>query len=276
MPVPRPATDAELRQLAERGAQTWSDNVLRNFDRQWRTAQATDTLLSDVPAEHRDAMADQLAQFLERWHDQLVAVVDRYRGPIADQAWAVLVARNPRPTDHDLDDVAAADRLAAWAIAATSAHQESSAKIEGIGESVEAFPEIVGPLAGMQAGLETQFGQLREELAGRIARTSRIRALIDAHSERDAFMAAIGADLWSAQAAAVDRLADLAGSESGLTRALRSMFDGTATEEQMEDVMAVFNAHLPAVVETSTALGAHLETLAEIAISYFCNPQTQP
>jgi len=271
-----PATDAQLRQLAERGAQTWGDNVLRDFDHRWRTGQATDMLLSDVPAERRDAMADQFAQFLERWHDQLMTMVDRYRGPIADQAWAVLAARNPRPTDHELDDVAAADQLAAWAIAATSAHQESAAKIEGIGESVEAFPVIVGPLAGMRASLEAQFDQLREELAERIARTSRIKALIDAHPERDALMTAIGADLWSAQAAAADQLADLAGSESDLTRALRSMFDGTADDEQTEELMAVFNAHLPAAVETSTTLGAHLETLAESTIGYFCNPPAQP
>jgi hypothetical protein len=261
-----------LRQLAERGAQTWADNVLRDFDRHWRTEQATDTLLSDVPADHRDAMTDQFAQFLERWHDQLITVVDRYRGPIADQAWAVLAARNPRPTDHDLHDVAAADQLAAWAVAATCAHQESAAKIEGIGESIKAFPEVVGPLAGMRATLEAQFEHLREELAERIARTSRIRALIDTHPERDALLVAIGAELWTAQAAAADQLAELAGSESDLHRALHSMFDGTADDEQMEEIMAVINAHLPAVADASATLGAHLETLAESTIRYFCNP----
>ena len=276
MPTPIPATDAQLRQLAERGAQTWGDNVLGDFDRHWRTEQAADTLLSDVPADHRDAMTDQFAQFLERWRDQLMTVVDRYRGPIADQAWAVLAARNPRPTDHDLHDVAAADQLAAWAVAATSAHQDSAAKIEGIGESIKAFPEVVGPLAGMRATLEAQFERLREELAQRIARTSRIRALIDTHPERDALLVAIGADLWTAQAAAADQLADLAGSESDLHRAVHSMFDGTAPDEQMEEIMAVFNAHLPAVAETSATLGAHLETLAESTIGYFCNPVVQP
>ena len=276
MPAPIPATDAQLRQLAERGAQMWADTVLRDFDRQWRTGPAADTLLSDVPAESRDAMADQFPQFIERWHDQLMTVVDQHRGPIADQAWAVLTARNPRPTGHDLDDVAAADQLAAWAVAATSAHQEAAARIEGIGQSVEAFPEIVGPLAGMRATLEAQFDHLREELAERIARTSRIRALIDTYPEREALLAAIGADLWSAQAAAADQLADLAGSESDLNRALRSMFDGVSDEAQMEEIMAVFNAHLPAVAETSAALGAHLETLAESTIGYFCNPPAQP
>ena len=272
MPTPVPATDTQLRQLAERGAQTWSDNVLRDFDRHWRTGQATDTLLSEVPADQRDAMTDQFAQFLEGWHDQLITVVDRYRGPIADQAWAVLAARNPRPTDHDLHDVAAADQLAAWAVAATCARQESAAKIEGIGESIKAFPELVGSLAGMRASLEAQFEHLREELAERIARTSRIRALIDAHPERDALLAAIGADLWTAQAAAADQLAELVGSESDLHRALRSIFDGPADDEQMEENLAVFNAHLPAAADTSAALGAHLETLAERMIGYFCNP----
>lgn len=277
MPTPIPATDAQLRQLAERGAQTWGDNVLGDFDRRWRTEQAADTLLSDVPADRRDAVADQFAQFLEQRHDRLVTVVDRHRGPIADQAWAVLAARNPRLTDHDLHDVAAADQLAAWAVAATSAHQESAAKIEGIGESIKVFPELVGPRAGMQATLEARFDHLREELAERIARTSRIRALIDTHPERDALLAAIGADLWAAQAAAADQLADLAGSESDLHRALHSMFDGTAVDEQMaEEIMAVFNAHLPAVAETSATLGAHLETLAESATGYFCNPVVQP
>jgi hypothetical protein len=33
MPTPIPATDAQLRQLAERGAQRWADNVLGDFDR---------------------------------------------------------------------------------------------------------------------------------------------------------------------------------------------------------------------------------------------------
>ena len=272
MPEPIPATDTQLRQLAERGAQMWGDNVLRDFDRQWRTGHATDTLLSDVPADRRDTMADQFAQFLERWYGQLMAVVDRHRGPIADQAWAVLAARNPRPTDHDLDDVAAADQLVAWAVAATSAHQESAAKIEGIHESIKAFPVVVGPLAEMRTTLEAQFDRLREELAERIARTNRIRALIDTHPERDALLAAIGPDLWSAQAAAADQLADLARSESDLHRALHSMFDGTAADEQMEEIMAVFNAHLPAVAETSAALGAHLESLAESTIGYFCTP----
>ena len=50
------------------------------------------------------------------------------------------------------------------------------------------------------------------------------------------------------------------------------MFDGTAADEQMEEIMAVFNAHLPAVAETSAALGAHLESLAESTIGYFCTP----
>lgn len=272
MPTPVPATDTQLRQLAERGAQTWGDNVLADFDRHWRTDQAADTVLSDLPADHRDAMANQFAQFLERWHDQLMTVVDRYRAPIADQAWAVLATRNPRPTDHDLDDVAAADQLAAWAVAATRAHQESAAKIEGIGESIKAFPQVVGPLAGMRASLEAQLEHLREELAERVARTSRIRALIDTHPEREALLAAIGADLWTAQAAAADQLAELAGSESDLHRAVHSMFDGTADEEQMEEIMAVFNAHLPAVADTSATLGAHLEILAESTIGYFCNP----
>ena len=221
-------------------------------------------------------MADQLAQFLERVHGQLVTLVDRHRGPIADQAWAVLAARNPRPTDHDLDDVAAADQLAAWAVAATPAHQESAARIEDIGEGIEAFPTIVGPLAEMRATLEAQLGHLREEVAERIARTSRIKALIDTHPERDALLAAIGADLWSAQAAAAAQLADLAGSESDIHRALCSIFDGTAAEEQMEEIMAMFTAHLPPVAEASTALGAHLETLAESTIGYFCNPPAQP
>ncbi|MGH6657891.1 MAG: hypothetical protein ACRDVE_22105 [Actinocrinis sp.] len=261
-----------MRQLAERGAQTWRENVLGEFDRRWRTEQAADTVLSDVPADHRDAMTDRFAQSLEGWHDQVMTVVDRYRGPIADQAWAVLAARNPRPTDHDLHDVAAADQLAAWAVAATAAHQESAAKIEGIGESIKAFPEVVGPLAGMRATLEAQFEHLREELAERIARTSRIRALIDTHPERDALLAAIGAELWTAQAAAADQLAQLAASESVLHRALHSMFDPTATDELMEEIMAVFNAHLPAAADTSAALGAHLETAAESTIGYFCNP----
>lgn len=276
MSAPIPATDAQLRQLAERGAQTWGGSVLRDFDHQWRTGQATDALLSNVPAEHRDAMADQFAQFLERWHDQLMTVVDRHCGPIADQAWAILAARNPRPTDHDLDDVAAADQLAAWAVAATSAHQESAAKIEGIGESIKAFPEIVGPLAEMRTALEAQFVHLREELAERIARTSRIRALIDTHPQCDALLAATGADLWSAQAAAAGQLAYLTGFENDLNRALRSMFDGTPAEEPLDEIMAVFNTHLPAVAETSATLGAHLETLAESTISYFCNPPAQP
>ena len=275
MSAPIPATDAQLRQLAERGAQTWSETVLRDFDRQWRTGQARDTLLSEVPAEHHDAMADQFTDFLERWHDQLVSVVDRHRGPIADQAWAVLEARNPRPTDHDLDDVAAADQLAAWAVAATSAHQESAAKIEDIGDSIKAFPAVAGPLAGMRATLEDRFDHLREELTARIARTDRIRALIDTHPERDALLAAIGTDLWTAQAAGQARLADLAGSEGDLNRAFRSMFEGTAAEEQMEEFMAVFNAHLPPVVEASTTLGAQLEALAESAIGFFCDPSAQ-
>ena len=102
MPTPVPATDAQLRQLAERGAQRWADNVLGDFDRHWRIEQATDTVLSAVPAEQRDAMTDQFAQFLGRAHDRLITVVDRYRGPIADQAWAVLAARNPGPSDRDL------------------------------------------------------------------------------------------------------------------------------------------------------------------------------
>jgi hypothetical protein len=276
MPTPIPATDTQLRQLAERGAQTWGDNVLRDFDRRWRIGQATDTLLSDVPADRRDAAADQFAQFLQDWHDQLTTVIDRHRGPIADQAWAVLAARNPRPTDHDLDDVAAADQLAAWAVAATSAHQESAAKIEGIDEKIKAFPLIVGPLAEMRTTLEAQFDRLREEVAERLARTSRIRALIDTHAERDDLLAAIGADLWSAQAAAADQLADLVGSESEFHRALDSMFDGTVAEDQTEEFMAVFNAHLPAATETSAALGAHLEALAESAIGYFCNRPAQP
>jgi hypothetical protein len=50
------------------------------------------------------------------------------------------------------------------------------------------------------------------------------------------------------------------------------MFDGTADDEQMEEIMAVFNAHLPAVADASATLGAHLETLAESTIRYFCNP----
>jgi hypothetical protein len=274
MPTPVPATDAQLRQLAERGAQRWADNVLGDFDRHWRTEQASDTVLSAVPAEQRDAMTDQFAQFLERAHDRLITVVDRYRGPIADQAWAVLAARNPRPTDHDLHDVAAADQLAAWAVAATAAHQESAAKIEGIGEGIKAFPEMVGSsMAGMRALLEGQFEHLREELAERIARTSRIRALIDTHPERDSLLVAIGEDLWTAQAAAADQLAELADSESDHNRALISMFDGIADDEQMEEIMAVLNAHLPAAADTSAALGAHLETLAESTIGYFCNPQ---
>lgn len=276
MPTPIPATDTQLRQLAEHGAQTWGDNVLRDFDRRWRIGQATDTLLSDVPADRRDAAADQFAQFLQDWHDQLTTVIDRHRGPIADQAWAVLAARNPRPTDHDLDDVAAADQLAAWAVAATSAHQESAAKIEGIDEKIKAFPLIVGPLAEMRTTLEAQFDRLREEVAERLARTSRIRALIDTHAERDDLLAAIGPDLWSAQAAAADQLADLVGSESEFHRALDSMFDGTVAEDQAEEFMAVFNAHLPAATETSAALGAHLEALAESAIGYFCNRPAQP
>ena len=276
MPAPIPATDARLRQLAERGAQTWSDNVLRDFDHRWRTRQATDTLLSDVSVERRDAVTDQFSEFLERWHEQLKTVVDRHRGPIADQAWAVLAARNPRPTDHDLDDVAAADQLAAWAVAATSAHQESAAEIDGIDASIKAFPEVVGSLAGMRANLEAELDRLREELAERIARASRIRALIDTHPERDGLLVAIGADLWPAQAAAADQLADLAGSESDLHHAVRSMFDGTAAPEQMEEIMAVFNAHVPAATEASATLGAQLEALAESAIGYFCNPSAKP
>lgn len=276
MPAPITATDAQLRQLAERGAQTWGDNILRDFDRRWRTPQATNTLLSDVPVERRDAVTDQLSGFLERSHEQLKTVVDRHRGPIADQAWAVLAARNPRPTDHDLDDVAAADQLAAWAVAATSAHQESAAKIDDIDARIKGFPEVVGPVAGMRANLEAELDRLREELAERIARTSRIRALIDTHPERDALLAAIGTDLWTAQAAAADQLADLAGSESDLQRAVRSMFDGTATQERLEEAMAVFTAHLPAVAEASATLGAQLEVLTESIIGYFCNPPAQP
>lgn len=274
MPTPIPATDAQLLQLAQRAAQAWTDNVLRDFDNRWRTEQAAEALLSDVPAEQRDVMADRLARFVERWHDRLMTVVAQHRGAIANQAYAVLAAMDPRPSGHDLGDVAAADRLAAGAVAATTAQQEAAARIEDIGKHVEEFAEAAAPLAGMQQTIEAHFARLAEELAERIARTSRIRALIDAHPEHDALLAAIGTDLWTAQAAAADQLARLTDSEDEFNRVLRPFFDGTATEEQQPEIMAAFDAHLPAAAEASTALGAELEALAESAIDYFCTPPT--
>src|SRR2546423_3998753 len=92
MPTPIPATDAQLLQLAQRGAQAWTDNVLRDFDNRWRTEQAAEALLSDVPAEQRDVMADRLTRFVERGHHPLLTVVAPHPRAVANHAAPELAA----------------------------------------------------------------------------------------------------------------------------------------------------------------------------------------
>lgn len=62
---------------------------------------------------------------------ELATVVAQHVKPIADQAFAALQARTPRPTDQDLATPATANQLAA-----TVAEQEAAAAIAGIDKRI--------------------------------------------------------------------------------------------------------------------------------------------
>ena len=76
----------------------------------------------------------------------LQTVLGQHVRPIADQAYAVLQASTPRPTDQDLGSGATANQLASAAVAATAAEQEAATAIGSIGARIRDFAARAMPV----------------------------------------------------------------------------------------------------------------------------------
>jgi TolA-binding protein len=276
MPVPVPATDAQLRHLADTGGQAWHDSTLRSFDSRYLAAGAAPALLTGVPTGPRLSFwTGLLTQFAQGLRHQYEDVLVQHIKPVSDQAFAMLQAANPRPTDQDLATLATADKLVSDAIAATAAEQEAAAALGAVDQRIRQFAGNAATLEQLRTSLEAQLAPLRTALAENTARAQHISSLINAFPRRDELRTAVGSAVWTAQTLAADKLQLMTRSGDEADHALRSAINQTLADQEAA-ITSAYQAPVAVAQAASTRLVNELAALAESAIVFFCTPPPPP
>ncbi|MDI2131069.1 hypothetical protein [Yinghuangia seranimata] len=276
MPTPIPASDAQLRASAQRAAERWASDRPKEFELTWRAPATADRLLGGVPSEQRlELWRELLRTFVEERARELAAEAAKRRGPAGEQAYAALRDTTPRPTDQDLAQGPATDRMLADAVAATAAGRELAAITAD-------FAKRIADLAGGALRLETvrvrkdsELTAASRRLAGRVARGDRIKALVDVYPDRVALLAAIDPAFWEAHRSGHALLSDAARAGADADRALRSGL-GRALADQEAAVTTAFDAVTPTVTTVADELAVQLEAVAESVIVHYCTPKPPP
>ncbi|MDI2125515.1 hypothetical protein [Yinghuangia seranimata] len=231
-----------------------------------------DRLLAAVPSgQRRDLWGELLRTFVEaRVHD-LAAEAAKRRVPAADQAYTALRDATPRPTDQDLAQGPATDRMLADTVAATAAGRELSAFAADLAKHIEDLAGRAMPLERLRVHKDSELSTASSRLAVRVAQADRIAARIDAYPDRAALLAAIDPAFRETLTSGHALLADTGRACADADRALRAGLDGTLADQEAA-ITAAFDAVTPTVTAVADELTFQLTAVAEAAIGYICAP----
>lgn len=169
MSGPEPATDAALRQLADYGTRHWQTDAVAEFDNQYRTGSFVTAALSGISIDRQRALWTQmLGEFTMRQRNALQALLAQDSGAVADQAYAVLEAVNPRPTEQAATQPPTANELYAQAVAATTAGQQATTATAAAGDRIRAFAQNAATLETLRTNLAAEFAPLQTGLTSTV------------------------------------------------------------------------------------------------------------
>ncbi|MFI5764964.1 hypothetical protein ACIA8F_29055 [Streptomyces sp. NPDC051563] len=262
MPVPLPATDAQLRQAAERAVKQWTDGTGRALRERWTAQPGLDHALAAVPqGPRRSWWADVLRGFADKRTHRFPEASAPRRAEATGQVLEILRSREPRLTGEDLTRPTAAllDALAGL-VAATTVGQDLTALAGAVDAEIAEFVARSVQLEELRTSKITALTALCGPLLARIAKADAFEARITAADRPALLLAWTGPALAARDAAraAVDirRIADKA------DRALRLLPDAAFPERQ-QALSAPFDVAADAIGPADAAFSEAWDALGE-------------
>ncbi|MFD5145326.1 hypothetical protein [Streptomyces sp. NPDC058401] len=262
MPVPLPATDAQLRQAAERAVKQWTDETGRALRDRWTARPGLDQALAAVPeGPRRSWWTDVLRAFADKRTHRFPEFAAPRRAEATGQVLEILRSREPRPTGEDLARPTAAVLEALAGLAAgTRVGQDLTALAAAVDAELAEFVARAVQLEELRTGKAAALTALCGPLLARIARADAFEARIAAADRPSLLLAWTSPALAARDAAraAVDirRVGDKA------DRALRLLSDAAFPERQ-QALSAPFDVAADAIGPADTAFSEAWDTLGE-------------
>ncbi|MCM2422688.1 hypothetical protein [Streptomyces sp. RKAG293] len=262
MPVPLPATDAQLRQAAERAVKRWIDETGRALRDRWTARPGLDQALAAVPeGPRRSWWAEVLRGFADQRTHRFPEAAAPRRAEATGQVLEILRSREPRLTGEDLVRPTAAglEALAALA-AATEVGQDLTALAVAVDAELAEFVARAVQLEDLRSRKVTALAAVCGPLLARIAQADAFEARIAA-ADRPALLLAWTGPALAARAAAraavdIRRVSDTA------DRALRLVSDAAFAERQ-QALSAPFDVAADAIGPADAAFSEAWDTLGE-------------